>query len=165
MAREEQDREDLLREATALVARVEFTLNGDRESIVVGFRRDGAASVFLGVDPVYQFNKGGQLRRAFRQGYLFKAENGRLIRLERRRSVKVVELLRHELTDEEQRTFIDEAVQRLGDLRARMGQGSCVKIGQVPAGQDVMQRVKTWLATLSIPLAIASTPRAGGSDQ
>ena len=42
MARRESDREDLLREATALVERAELTIEGFDEPIVVGFRRDGS---------------------------------------------------------------------------------------------------------------------------
>ena len=44
MAREESEREDLLRDATALVERIELvfsTATTSAENIVVGFRRDG----------------------------------------------------------------------------------------------------------------------------
>ena len=44
MARQESNREDLLREATALVERVELHVPAFEEPIVVGFRRDGCAS-------------------------------------------------------------------------------------------------------------------------
>ena len=74
MARRESDREDLLREATALVERAELTIEGFDEPIVVGFRRDGSASFFFGADPVYQFNTAFELRRAFVVGLLYKAE-------------------------------------------------------------------------------------------
>src|SRR5688572_18570527 len=65
MARQEQDREDILREATALVERVELLIPEFPEPIVAGFRRDGSASFFFGADPVLQFNAQGKLRRAF----------------------------------------------------------------------------------------------------
>ena len=44
MSRNEADREDLLREATALVNRIELQLEDADESWVVGFRRNDAAS-------------------------------------------------------------------------------------------------------------------------
>ena len=66
MAREEADREDLMREATALVQRAEFSAGG--KPVFVGFRTNGAASVFFDSDPVYQFNSNGELRRAFVAG-------------------------------------------------------------------------------------------------
>src|SRR6186997_1242741 len=98
MARRESEREDLLREATALVERAELTLEGSEEPIVVGFRRDGSASFFFGVDPVYQFNAACELRRAFVGGLLYKAERGRLVSLSRQRTMESVALFRAELT-------------------------------------------------------------------
>ena len=80
MSRTEQDREDLLREATALIERVELRVSGWSESVVAGFRRGGQASFFFGADLVYQFNAALQLRRGFHNGQLIKAEDGRLER-------------------------------------------------------------------------------------
>src|SRR5437588_282047 len=86
MARETTDREDLLREATALVERAELAVADWPEPVVIGFRRDGAASIYFGGDPVYQFNARGELRRAFVADRLFKAEHGILAALDRQRS-------------------------------------------------------------------------------
>src|SRR5215216_4505512 len=93
MAREGSSREDLLREATALVERIELLpRTTDRsmvasdlvgEHIIAGFRRDGALSIFFGEDPVYQFNAAGALRRAYCDGKLLKAARGRLAALQR----------------------------------------------------------------------------------
>ena len=85
MARKEQDREDLLSEATPLVERIELDVEGFPETIVVGFRRTGEGSVYFGPDPVYQFNGAGELRRGYRAGRLIKAEQGRLVFLDRLR--------------------------------------------------------------------------------
>src|SRR5262245_28859244 len=112
MSLHEENREDLLREATALVERVEFTI-GVGEPIVAGFRRDGSASFFLEPAVVYQFNLACQLRRAFLHGQLYKAENGRLIRLTRQRAETAVELVRHDLTPLESANLLGEAGRRL----------------------------------------------------
>src|SRR5258705_63721 len=61
MARQESDREDLLREATALVQRVELVVAGYDEPVVCGFRRGGSVSLVFGGEPVYQFNTANQL--------------------------------------------------------------------------------------------------------
>ena len=45
MARREQDREDILAEATALVERVELQIAGETDPIVVGFRRNPATAL------------------------------------------------------------------------------------------------------------------------
>lgn len=72
MARDESRREDLLREATAFVERIELvpsssTSKAAETPIVVGFRADGALSVFFGEDPAYQFNAAGELLRVLRR--------------------------------------------------------------------------------------------------
>ena len=64
MAREEQDREDLLREASALVERAEVALADGATRVVLGFRRDGCASFYFGSERAYQFNTDDALRRA-----------------------------------------------------------------------------------------------------
>ena len=77
------------------------------EPIVVGFRRDGALSIFFGDDPVYQFNAAGELRRAYCDGLLFKAVRGRLVSLRRVRGQHdEVQLVRHDLTRREQAAFL-----------------------------------------------------------
>src|SRR5687767_14012240 len=116
MAREESNREDLFREATALVERIELvpklakstasTITAGDEPIVAGFRTDGALSSFFCADPVYQFNAAGELRRAYCDGLLFKAVNGRLVSLRRERNEQEVQLARHELSDIEQEEFV-----------------------------------------------------------
>ncbi|MCA9269139.1 MAG: hypothetical protein KDA41_11745, partial [Planctomycetales bacterium] len=83
MAKQQHDREDLLREATALVVRAELQLNSDAHPVVAGFRQGGEASFYFGFDPVFQFNSERQLRRAFYDGRLIKAEQGALIALAR----------------------------------------------------------------------------------
>src|SRR6476469_7343231 len=98
MSRQESDREDLLREATALVERIELRLPDQPESVVAGFRRDGSASFFFGQSPVYQFNSGRELRRAYRDGLLYKTDNGRLVEMRRERTDTAIELRSRMLT-------------------------------------------------------------------
>ena len=68
MSRQQQDREDLLQEATALVQRIGLRLAGEDEELVIGFRRDGGASFYWGGSLAYQFNSRGHLRRATSMG-------------------------------------------------------------------------------------------------
>ncbi len=101
MSRLEEDREDLLREATALVARIEIRIYSFHEPILAGFRQNGAATFFFGQQMVFQFNSAKQLRRGFADGRLFKAEHGRLSVLTRQRTADAVALIRHDLSPEE----------------------------------------------------------------
>lgn len=160
MARHEQDREDLLAEATALVERAELNLAGHVEPVVVGFRRDGAASVYFGGETAYHFNSAGQLRRAYQAGLLLKAEHGQLVSLDRRRVPGEVQLVRHELSDQETCDFLDNLAARLVALQESLSQGEYQIVGQVPAAVDVVGPIRRWLDALSFPPPIAATPRA-----
>lgn len=159
MARQESDREDLLREATALVERAELAVAGEPEPVIVGFRRDGSPSIFIGGERVYQFNTSGELRRAFADGLLYKAERGRLISLRRERSEHEVALVRRDLTDHETVAFLTAALQRLAGLSEALQAHSFRLIGQVPADGDVPARVCEWLAVLPAELTVARSPR------
>lgn len=148
MARRETDREDLLRDATALVERIELARHNARpsEHVTAGFRAGGEASIFFGADPVYQFDASGQLRRAFCDALLFKAVRGRLVSLRRVRRQDEVQLLRHELTQAEQQAFLARMDERLRGLAAELDRGAYKVVGQVPGDSDVLGRVKAWLA-------------------
>jgi hypothetical protein len=101
MARNEADREDLMREAVALTERVELCVPGFEELITIGFRSNRAMSIFVGQDPVYQFDPSGRLRRAFVDGFLFRSQHSGLARLERVRNESEVQLLRYDLSPSE----------------------------------------------------------------
>jgi hypothetical protein len=159
MARQESDREDLLREATALIERAELALDGESEPVTVGFRRDGSLSVFFGGDPVYQFNAAGQLRRAFSGGLLYKAERGRLVELRRERTATEVALVRRELSEQESADFLNAAHSRLTRLSGLLAAGTFRITGQVPADRDVVSRVRQWLQNMPTAFAIAQTPK------
>lgn len=159
MAREEEAREDLLREATALVDRIELRAECFGDSIVAGFRRDGAASFFFGQQIVYQFNSAAELRRGFLDGRLYKAECGRLVELRRQRTTESVDLVRHELTDSETSQFMADAHQRLQKLHQTLCAGQFQMIGQVSPQGDVVARLQNWLDSLGEAIPLAQSPR------
>jgi hypothetical protein len=178
MALQESDREDLLRDATALVERIELKPhlfgwcaamwhNAGSDSwggewtmanVVAGFRANGAVSIFFGSDPVYQFNSCGELRRAYCDGLLFKAAHRRLVSLRRLRQHHVVQLIRHDLTDEEQHSFFVRMQELLRSLTNELDSDRLCIVGQVPPDADVLGRVRDWL-TEHDGLPIATTPR------
>ena len=166
MACEESSRENLLREATALVERIALRITTplaaprDRDDhVVAGFRANGSASFFFGEDPVYQFNSTGKLRRAYFGGLLFKATHRRLVSLQRVRQQSETQLLSRQLTDSEQLSFTGEMQTRLRELAGALKNNCFEVIGQVPAEADVLNRVRNWLATHD-GLPVAATPRA-----
>ena len=160
MARDEEPREDLLREATALVERVELHVEGFAAPIVAGFRRDGAASFYFGQDVSYQFNTAGQLRRAYFAGRLYKAEAARLVQLTRRRTADETVLLRHECDAGEEQVFLSVASQKLSALQQALVAGGFHALGQIPPDGNVAGRVRDWLSSHSGPIPLACSPHA-----
>src|SRR5688572_1333710 len=160
MSLRETDREDLLREATALVERAELRVPGFEEPVIVGFRRDGAASFFLGADPVYQFNAAGELRRAFVGGLLYKAERGRLVALRRERSEQETALVRRELSSDEAAAFLEVMQNHLARLRGAVTAKAVMVVGEAPVESGVVMRIVEWLGEHSRSITIANTPNA-----
>lgn len=149
MAREEHDRENLLRDATAFVERIELAQSDDSPAsghpIFIGFRESGAASVYFGTDPVYHFNSRSQLRRAFCDGLLLKAEHGRLVSLRRVRQADEVQLLRRELPHDEAAMILTGVRQRMQELKFVCDRKSFTIVGQMPEDIDVLTHVVDWL--------------------
>lgn len=160
MPRQEQPREDLLAEAVALVERVELAVPREAAPVTVGFRRDGCASVYFGSDPAYHFNTAGQLRRAFLDDRLLKAERGRLVALRRERKPGEVTLLRHELSAPEQSAVLVALEARLAGLAHALQAGQASPLRQIPAGGDATGRFLRWFAGLPRPVDVAAAPHA-----
>ena len=81
MAKQTQDREDLMREGTAMPLRGRLLIEGIE--VVIGFRPAGQCSLYWNQDPVFQFDAQHQLRRAFVDSRRLKALDGRLAYLKR----------------------------------------------------------------------------------
>lgn len=159
MSRQESDREDLLREATALVERIELRLPEQPDSIVAGFRRDGSASFFFGQSPVYQFNSRCELRRAYVGGLLYKVDSGQLVEMRRERTPTAVELRSRQLSPAEAAQFLLDTEKWLSTLRNALAAGNAEVLGHVPNDKDVVARVITWLQELPPGNVLAKTSR------
>jgi hypothetical protein len=160
MARAEQDREDLLTEAKALVQRAELAVEAWSEPVVVGFRANGGASVYLGQDLAWHFDSRGRLRRAFVAGVLYKAEHGRLVSLTRQRAAGEVQLVRDELSDVQQQELLSRLSTSLARLAVQLQAGQFQVHGQVPPKAPIVDRIRSWLAGLPGSIARASSPHA-----
>jgi len=148
MARDETDRDDLLREAVALPRRAEFEFAHPDETIFLGFKRDGGLSIYLGADPVYQFNTSGQLRRAYRNRALYRTQGTTLAELNRDRSndQKVV-LHRRDLDETELKQFLNEMTQNLHELQQHLSARTYQNVTTVP---DEVDLVPEFLAALEV---------------
>ena len=134
MARNESDREDLIREATAMRNRVEWQIAGESEPVFAGVRSDGSLSVYFGQDPVYQFTPSGQLRRAYAEGFLYRTQGETLARLNRERSPEQTVLARNDLNSDEMSQFLTKMDERLTQLLKSISSGSAIQLRWVSEG-------------------------------
>ena len=155
MSEREPAREDLIRTATALTERVELQVEGLAQLLVMGFRRS-SGSIYVGEDPVYHFNETGELRRAYWQGKLVKAEAGKLVVLRRQRGPGHANLLRHEWKAAEMTSFLEQLRQCLDRLRSALEQQQYRVNRQVPEDQDVVAQCRQWLRDLPNPIRVAA---------
>ena len=161
MAKEIHERENLLRDATALVPRLQLQLrsNETEQEVFVGFRED-ALSLYFDSDPVYHFHSSRQLRRAFVDDRLIKALKGRLIAMRPRRGPYSTDLVSRELSPEEQDQFGLVLHERIALLRSALCDNSFELVGQVPPEGDALPRLTQWLTEFP-GLQIAKGPRVG----
>ncbi|REJ89494.1 MAG: hypothetical protein DWQ34_19785 [Planctomycetota bacterium] len=132
MSRLESDREDLMREATALRLRGELRLTASVEPVVAGRRSDGRWSIYFGGDPCYHFDVDGRLRRAFVAGLLYRTEGTTLAALQRVRTGEETVLRRRDLDELELGTVLDAMQVRLAELRDALRNGSAQLVRQHP---------------------------------
>jgi hypothetical protein len=135
MARHESNREDLLREATALKRRVELRRRA-QEPIVAGFRSDGALSVYVGGDDAYHFDPEGQLKRAYVEGHLFRSQGETLAQLARTRTERETQLIRTDLAAPERDRVLSRAAVELSELSRAVRAGEFEGMTLVPEGDD-----------------------------
>ncbi len=122
MARIEEDKEDLMVDATALVHRAEFVRTDNEDAshtwrvVTVGFRKDNSLSVYFDQDPFYQFDATGLLRRALEDSFLFRSQTDTLARLHRARSEASTTLVREDLSPEQLNAFKQRMRQHVEEL-------------------------------------------------
>lgn len=159
MARHEADREDLMREATALCQRAEFRFGAANEEVIAGYRRDGSLSIYFGADPCYHFDAQLRLRRAFIDGDLYRTQGTTLARLSRIHSQQAVELSRRDLTFEQLQRMLTDIAGRLKCLHTSLqSDARCVEV--IPPETDLQASLIDSLEQLtSGPLTLAPAIR------
>lgn len=162
--RHETDREDIMREAAALVRRISFSADGLPSPIVAGFRRTGFFAVYFDQDPVYQFDAKGLLRRAFRHGLLYRTQGTTLAELRRERTEAATTLLRTDLTTEQLDLFLDEMNRFLTKLSTAIRHGHAEATAQIPTDDiqltsDIQAAIDAAISTRSLAPAIPTKRR------
>ena len=116
MALNEQDREDLMREAIAFYPRAELQVDHELLPVFWGQKENGHYSFYFGGDPVYQFDQDGYLRRAYIDGFLYRTQGDRLAQLNRERNSNESILKRRDLTITETAVLLEEMSNRFQKL-------------------------------------------------
>jgi hypothetical protein len=149
----------MLRDARALTPRVMLQMfAGERRvAVFAGFRGE-SLSLYFADDPVYHFNARRELRRAFVDGQLIKAERGQLVALERRQTVDTTSLVGGTMEDEAKQRLVDDMMRRLVELRSALQEARFNVEGQEPAGGRAVERLGAWLAS-NLDARIADSPR------
>ncbi len=142
MAQHEADREDFLRDATALVPRFELILPGELKTVLAGFHNDGRLSIYFGADPAYHFDAARRLRRAFVAGQLYRSQGVTMARLTRVRTAEATELQRYDLTAPELAEFLARLHTRMQSLAAAMAAGTTQVLAQEPTGDDYVVQLR-----------------------
>ena len=150
MAQHEVDREDLMREAVALPDRVELSVNGFESLITIGFRSNSAMSIFIGQDPVYQFDPEGRLRRAFVDGLLYRSQHTTLAMLKRERTDTQTLLLRTDIADDALQSFRGTMLFSLQILEQKLNSADFTIRRSVPDAISHITRIQSTLASIRL---------------
>ena len=166
MAKDFQDREDLLRDATALITRGRFWIirhnAGEprrRYEVVIGFRNDGSLSLYWDQDPVFQFDASQRLRRVFIDAKMYRADASRLCSISKRRRgrgpIRRVRLTRSVLSDDEQIEILNRLEDCLSQIRFRLTATTddIESIGQ--SHDQFAEQIVNWIDQLTHPVSIA----------
>ncbi len=168
MARIEEDKEDLIRDALALHERVELSCDNWPAVITIGFFRDGRCSIYIDQDPFYQFDRNGRLRRCFEAGLLYRSQGHTLSCLKRHRipsteeHPREVRLQRRDLTPEELNGFRERMRRHIGRLQGCLSRNAfrisrgVTQAGTLPKGtldmlNRILQRQDDFLAAAPAP--------------
>ena len=162
MARREQDREDLMREAVRLVPRGRWRLPAGApcSEVVLGLRSD-ALSIYFDADPVYHFNQEGELRRAYVGGQLWKARRGQIVLLRRDRRPDRVELRSCALSQPESAEAAKRVGRELAWLLEALEQGEAVCEAVVPQSASAQEQLIEALRRVASGCRIAASPHVG----
>ncbi|WP_182866798.1 hypothetical protein [Stieleria mannarensis] len=168
MAKQTEDREDLLRDGTAMTVRGRLSV-GDAE-VVIGFRSRGQLSLYWNQDPVFQFDESGRLRRVFFDACRLKAQNGRLVRLRQPRPsedppVSRLQLVTEPVSDADQAAILQrlaEALQQIDAVleQAESGDGRIDLRIVGTSAADFAGRVRQWIEQWKEAGGVAGDPSA-----
>ena len=137
----EADREDLLAEAVNLRERIELWMPGAEVATTIGCNDLGHWSFYFGAEPMYRFDAAGQLRRAVREGKLYRTQGTTLAELTRVRTEQETQLQRRDLIPGEVEAFLAEIRVPLVQLHAAYASHQCEFVRAVGVQVGFIERL------------------------
>ena len=158
MAKQEYDREDLLRDGKQMPVRAECQIDG--VAVVIGFRRQGQVSLYFGPDPVFQFNVARELRRVFYNRRRFAAIQGKLCELTRHVEGGKVQFVSGEIDANDELAILGVLYENLGKLQMAI-ESAASEWNVIEDGSlELRKKLSDWLAAVSVSMVVAESPNA-----
>ena len=162
MSRIEADREDLMRDATALVRRIEFSVPDFVEPLTAGFRRHGGLSLYVGQNSVFHFDEDCRLRRAFRDGVLYRTQGETLAALTRDRRKTATILVRRDLTGPELNDFLNDMKAVIRKVRSAITENRVEVLRRIPQNDaNILTEIHDVLFNVSAAKTVLAPPIPG----
>ena len=165
--RVEADREDLMADAVNLRERIELQVTGSDHPVTIGCNDLGHWSFYFGAEPMYRFDSAGQLRRAIREGKLYRTQGTTLAVMVRVRTEQETQLQRRDLGPIEVEAFLALVGGQMQHLAVEFAAGRCQMLREVSASADFKDRLTAILNRLAhSPITLASafpTKRGSGA--
>ena len=143
--RVEADREDLLAEAVNLRERIELLVPGIDSPVIIGCNDLGHWSFYFGAEPMYRFDAEGRLRRAVRDGKLYRTQGATLAELTRVRLEQETQLQRRDMSSSEVEKLLSEVQSHLQLLHREYIFGQCQTLREVGGREDFSVRLSAVL--------------------
>lgn len=159
MARHEAEREDLLAEGVNMPQRGRVTSVDSGQEWIVGWRNESSLSLYVGQDPVFQFNAKGELRRAFINGQKLAAHDRHLCQLVRVPAEDGRLTLSRQRLDATELAGVRDLLEATRvELRTQLNSGN-VEIATVGVSLPMFtERLQTWMEVQADRCEIAISP-------
>lgn len=147
-SRVEADREDMMAEAANLLERLELQIPDVANPVTIGRNRLGHWSFYWGAEPMARFDSEGGLRRAVRQGKLYRTQGSTLAELVRVRLEEETQLQRRDLNPEEAIGILEQIQRELRSVSEALNTGSA-KTLRVVCGPEFDGELRAFLNQLT----------------
>jgi len=144
-------------EAANLPERVELSVPGIVTPVTIGRNLAGHWSFYLGAEPVYRFDSDLGLRRAVRDGKLYRTQGTTLAELTRVRLDQETQLQRRDLSDSEVVEVLTKIREELGSVLSSFRNSTAAVVREVGTSNEFLPQLADFLTRLTAkPIGLAA---------